>query len=135
MADLQCNMSKDIRKIKSKVIGPLSIREAICLGLGGGMGFLAYKGLGVLNIANDVRGVVAIILMIPFIMFGWFKIYDMYMEEFIKTVLPLYSRPSERFYDTGLDKEYKELVEEYNRIGGIEPIKKTKGKSNIPRLK
>lgn len=74
---------KDIGSYEAKFLGPFTMRQSIFFGVGavisGFFGYCAYKT------GADIQTIFMIIFLImaPFVLFGWKKMYGMKMEDFL----------------------------------------------------
>ena len=96
-------INKDIREYKEKFLGPLSLRETVCLVLGVLTAyFVKTTFFSDVELASDVSGFIGMVCMIPFFIIGWAKPYGMYLEEFIRCAMGSLLSPVKRRYDNGL---------------------------------
>ena len=79
---IEVKIPQDIRKYKTKIVGPFTGRNivglALALGCGGGV-YYALKGS-----VSDVRMFAAMVCAIPGILLGWANFYAMPFEQFAK---------------------------------------------------
>ena len=83
---IEIEVNQDIREYKTKLIGPFTTRQVICLILGGTTVIGAYNLLQP-YLTSDTTTFVCMILAVPFIlMSGIFEPHGMKMEDFLKDV-------------------------------------------------
>ena len=127
---IEIEVNQDIREYKTKLIGPFTTRQVICLILGG------TTVIGVYNLlqpylTSDTTTFVCMILAVPFIlMSGIFEPHGMKMEDFLKaSFVSLVLSPTVRKYE--LENSYnKQLMEERKK-----KKKKKRKKSKIKAYK
>jgi hypothetical protein len=99
---LRVNIPKDIRSYESHIVGGLTPRNCICLGIGAIFCYLTYAYIGQPNhitIDNMVPMFVAVMI-IPFL-FGFVKPYGMPFEKFLRiVVVTSIVAPHKRLYHT-----------------------------------
>ena len=109
---IEIEVNQDIREYKTKLIGPFTTRQVICLILGGTTVIGAYNLLQP-YLTSDTTTFVCMILAVPFIlMSGIFEPHGMKMEDFLKaSFVSLVLSPTVRKYE--LENSYnKQLMEE-----------------------
>lgn len=109
---IEIEVNQDIREYKTKLIGPFTTRQVICLILGGTTVIGAYNLLQP-YLTSDTTTFVCMILAIPFIlMSGIFEPHGMKMEDFLRaSFISLVLSPTVRKYE--LENSYnKQLMEE-----------------------
>ena len=112
---IEIEVNQDIREYKTKLIGPFTTRQVICLILGGTTVIGAYNLLQP-YLTSDTTTFVCMILAVPFIlMSGIFEPHGMKMEDFLRaSFVSLVLSPTVRKYE--LENSYnKQLMEERNR--------------------
>ncbi|MCG4626277.1 PrgI family protein [Anaerostipes hadrus] len=127
---IEIEVNQDIREYKTKLIGPFTTRQVICLILGG------TTVIGVYNLlqpylTSDTTTFVCMILAVPFIlMSGIFEPHGMKMEDFLRaSFVSLVLSPTVRKYE--LENSYnKQLMEERKK-----KKKKKRKKSKIKAYK
>lgn len=127
---IEIEVNQDIREYKTKLIGPFTTRQVICLILGGTTVIGAYNLLQP-YLTSDTTTFVCMILAIPFIlMSGIFEPHGMKMEDFLKaSFVSLVLSPTVRKYE--LENSYnKQLMEERKK-----KKKKKRKKSKIKAYK
>ena len=127
---IEIEVNQDIREYKTKLIGPFTTRQVICLILGGTTVIGAYNLLQP-YLTSDTTTFVCMILAVPFIlMSGIFEPHGMKMEDFLRaSFVSLVLSPTVRKYD--LENSYnKQLMEERKK-----KKKKKRKKSKIKAYK
>ena len=127
---IEIEVNQDIREYKTKLIGPFTTRQVICLILGGTTVIGAYNLLQP-YLTSDTTTFVCMILAIPFIlMSGIFEPHGMKMEDFLRaSFVSLVLSPTVRKYE--LENSYnKQLIEERKK-----KKKKKRKKSKIKAYK
>ena len=127
---IEIEVNQDIREYKTKLIGPFTTRQVICLILGGTTVIGAYKLLQP-YLTSDTTTFVCMILAVPFIlMSGIFEPHGMKMEDFLRaSFVSLVLSPTVRKYE--LENSYnKQLMEERKK-----KKKKKRKKSKIKAYK
>lgn len=102
---IEINIPRDIREYDSKLVGPFTTRQTVCLVVGGIAAFVTYKLLGnTAFIGSDVRLFVSGLIALPALLLGWLKPYGMKLEDFLKSVLVSnFFSPKKRLYKTEND--------------------------------
>lgn len=127
---IEIEVNQDIREYKTKLIGPFTTRQVICLILGGTTVISAYNLLQP-YLTSDTTTFVCMILAVPFIlMSGIFEPHGMKMEDFLRaSFVSLVLSPTVRKYE--LENSYnKQLMEERKK-----KKKKKRKKSKIKAYK
>ena len=127
---IEIEVNQDIREYKTKLIGPFTTRQVICLILGGTTVIGAYNLLQP-YLTSDTTTFVCMILSVPFIlMSGIFEPHGMKMEDFLRaSFVSLVLSPTVRKYE--LENSYnKQLMEERKK-----KKKKKRKKSKIKAYK
>lgn len=127
---IEIEVNQDIREYKTKLIGPFTTRQVICLILGGTTVIGAYNLLQP-YLTSDTTTFVCMILAVPFIlMSGIFEPHGMKMEDFLKaSFVSLVLSPTVRKYE--LENSYnKQLMKERKK-----KKKKKRKKSKIKAYK
>ena len=127
---IEIEVNQDIREYKTKLIGPFTTRQVICLILGGTTVIGAYNLLQP-YLTSDTTTFVCMILAVPFIlMSGIFEPHGLKMEDFLKaSFVSLVLSPTVRKYE--LENSYnKQLMEERKK-----KKKKKRKKSKIKAYK
>ena len=124
-------INKDIANYKTKLIGPFTLRQIVCLAPAIGIAVLVLWGLKDVITSIEARIYITIPLTIPFILFGWVKIYNQPLEKFLKAALiSMLISPAKRKYKTIRDDGSKLPI-----INKKAAIAKTKKKSKQKKLK
>ena len=127
---IEIEVNQDIREYKTKLIGPFTTRQVVCLILGGTTVIGAYNLLQP-YLTSDTTTFVCMILAVPFIlMSGIFEPHGMKMEDFLRaSFVSLVLSPTVRKYE--LENSYnKQLMEERKK-----KKKKKRKKSKIKAYK
>ena len=127
---IEIEVNQDIREYKTKLIGPFTTRQVICLILGGTTVIGAYNLLQP-YLTSDTTTFVCMILAVPFIlMSGIFEPHGMKMEDFLRaSFVSLVLSPTVRKYE--LENSYnKQLMEERKKKKKKKKRKKSKIKAN-----
>ena len=124
---IEIEVNQDIREYKTKLIGPFTTRQVICLILGGTTVIGAYNLLQP-YLTSDTTTFVCMILAVPFIlMCGIFEPHGMKMEDFLRaSFVSLVLSPTVRKY---------ELENSYNKQFMEERKKKKKKKRKKSKIK
>lgn len=97
---IEIRIIKDIGSYENKVLGPLTLRQLICVSIAAPIGFGIYRVCSP-YISTDLAG---FLLMFPAgcaYLFGWYKPYDMPFEKFLKSVfVNTVLAPTHRKYKT-----------------------------------
>ena len=126
---IEIEVNQDIREYKTKLIGPFTTRQVICLILGGTTVIGAYNLLQP-YLTSDTTTFVCMILAVPFIlMSGIFEPHGMKMEDFLRaSFVSLVLSPTVRKYE--LENSYnKQLMEERKKKKKKKKRKKSKIKA------
>ena len=100
---VQVEINKDVRKFKDKFVGPLSLRETICLTIGVGLAiFVKNVFFPDVDMMSDFTIIIILFCVGPFAALGWVKVYGLNVETFIKTCLPAIMAQKKRIYDNVL---------------------------------
>lgn len=78
---IEMKIPKEIRRYESKLIGPFTGRQTACvIGMAGVVGVVKFLLADI--IPSDVQSLVAMLVCVPLMLFGWYKPYGMKFEEF-----------------------------------------------------
>ena len=102
---MEIQISRDIRKFKTKDIGNFSFKEAGFLAGGLAVGFVIYNLTQSLETAIPFAGIILI--------FGFFKPYGMSMTQFIRTVVREKLTTQCYINETDFEYNYDEFKELY----------------------
>lgn len=99
------SMPKDLKKIKTKVVFNLTMRQLIGMTLAGIVSIPAY--LFVKNyFPTDVSAIILVIIALPFIFVAFFEKNGLYLEQYIKYIyLQKFYQPQKRFRKEVLQNE------------------------------
>lgn len=96
---VEIEIPKDIRKYDSKLIGPFTTRQTICVIIAGVVAVAAYRCLD--SFSGDLRLMISGLLAAPALLFGWYKPFGMKMEDFLRTAfVSTVLSPKKRKYKT-----------------------------------
>ena len=97
---IEIEIPKDISKYEAKIIGPFTLRQAICTVPAIGIAVLAFTTL-IKYIPKDICIFITIILVAPLLLCGYIKVYGMPFEKFAKMVfISIVLAPTNRKYKT-----------------------------------
>lgn len=95
-------MNKDVRNYKDKLLGPLSTREVLCLVCGLVTSYIVKSFFfPEMSPLDEKMAYLVILCMLPFGFIGWWKIYGMYIEQYLKSTFITSLAPRKRVYDNG----------------------------------
>lgn len=93
------NIPRDIAKYETKLMLGFTTRQIVCIVPGVALGIAVFFLLK--NYVGELAFLAAIIVMLPFILFGTVKPLGMKMEQFItKALLPMLLSPNNRKFAT-----------------------------------
>ena len=125
---INVEIPKDIRQYEAKLIGPFTPRQTAFFVPGCICAIVVYKLVS--NIAPmDVAAFSCMVTVVPFVLFGWVKIYGMPLEDFIKSAfVSNVLSPTKRKYKTENTFEvcFEEFEEKQKPIKKEKKIKKAK---------
>lgn len=84
---VECPIPQDILKYKPKFIMNLSVRETVCGALGIGLGLLCYFSWAKDVTNQDTRMFLSFLVIMPFFLLGFVKIYEQPFEKIALTLL------------------------------------------------
>ena len=125
---IESKMPKDIRAYKTKLIGPFSGRQLICIGIMLAVDFLLFQ-LIILPMELPLEFVIygLVFIDVPIGAFGWVEITGMPLETYIKeVVLKMFLAPAKR-------KPKHIIYEEKTNIPDKKAKKKNKKAKNEPQ--
>lgn len=82
---IEIRVTKDIREFEPKIVGPLTFRQLICLGIGAPICYVILKYLSPI-LTVDVAGFFCIIPAGAAYAIGWAEPYGMKMEKFLQSI-------------------------------------------------
>lgn len=96
---IEIEIPKDVRTYESKLVGPLTARQTVCVAIAAPLAILAYNFLDFAT--GDTRLILSATIAIPILLFGWYKPFGMKLEDFLRAaaVSALLS-PKRRLYKT-----------------------------------
>ena len=129
---IEVEMSKDIRDIEPKFIGPFTKRQTLCTIIALGYGvplFFVMKGMPIFT-----RILIIILLMMPTIACGWCDMYGMHLEQFVLHLIrTLFLTPQKRQYEE--NNLYEEIYINEIDIENEVPQKKIKRSKKDGRIR
>lgn len=130
---IEIKMPKDINEYQPKIIGPLTLREFICISVAAAFALLIYNY--VLPFCG--QGIASYLMFIPAAFaycFGWLKPYGMTFEKFVKSIfINVLIAPSVRKYKT--ENQYDLAQKEYYEKIDAGKTKKEKKKTKYKKSK
>lgn len=85
---IEAKVPKDIRVYETKLVGPFTLRNTICLTLAIVAALITYNVCcEILGFSVDVFIYIGTIVTLPFLAFGWITIEGMHLEKYIKTIV------------------------------------------------
>lgn len=79
---IEVRIPKDIRKYKTKIVGPFTMRNIVGLAIALGCGAIIYNVLK--GIPSDVKLFATMVAAIPGILIGWASFFGMPFEQYAK---------------------------------------------------
>ena len=131
---IEAKVPKDIRVYETKFVGPLTVRNTVCLVIAGIVVYLTYNiCCGLLGMSLNSFFYVGIFTAMPPLAFGWVSIEGMHLETYIKKIViynylvPAYRKPKKIIY------KYK--AEKKNPLSSKELKRRKKILDNDPQYK
>ena len=95
---IETKMPKDIRAYKTKLIGPFTGRQAICVVIAGIVFIIFYACIAQpLNLPKEYLFYIGLPIVIPILAFGWYEPNGMKLEKYLqKVVIRSFSVPIKR---------------------------------------
>ena len=125
---IEIEIPKDITKYESKLIGPLTTRQTICSVPAAGLA-IAEAMLLKETLSQDMLIGIIIFTVIPFILLGWIKVYNLPFEKFLASVfVTIVLAPKHRKYITDNPIVYEEDISD--ALDESDGKQKPKAKSN-----
>lgn len=78
---IDIRIPKEIRQYEAKFVGPFTMRQTICIGIGLPICILLYNGLHPF-VSRDLMGFCLLLPAAAIFLFGWVKPYGMKFEQF-----------------------------------------------------
>lgn len=98
---IEMEIPNDIMKYKKGFIGNFSMRQTILLGVGVLIDYNVSKILRGFNVSFDTMLPILVVLIIPFLAFGWVQLYGLPLEKFLKVAfVSMFLSPQKRLYKT-----------------------------------
>lgn len=95
---IEAKMPKDIRRYKTKLLGPFTTRQAICVGVMIAVDIALYTTVATplkLSVNTMIYGLMFVDL--PIALFGWVEPHEVPFEKYLKDILfRTYAAPSKR---------------------------------------
>jgi hypothetical protein len=115
---VEMRITKEIGNYKPRVVGPLTFRQLVCVGIAAPACYLIYKYLSP-HITRDLAGFFCILPAAVAGLFGWVHPYGMNTEAFIRSVfINIFLAPSHRKYKT--KNQFELLAEKLSDEGNAE---------------
>lgn len=131
------DVPKDVRKYKSKFVGPLSFRQTICLLIAGACGYVGYFIQKTIFGAEVDNAILTWIFATPGLALGFVEPYGMPLEKFIQTsFVSIFLAPANRKYKPTnyLRKEIKKAIKQAEKIEKEEKEALYKKDKSIQRI-
>lgn len=95
---IEAKVPKDIRSYKTKMVGPLTLRQFLCIFIIGIMDFAIYSYIiKPLHINIDLLVYIFMFLDLPIAAFGWIEPMNMPLEKYLrKIIVNLFITPKNR---------------------------------------
>lgn len=135
------DVPKDVRKYKSKFVGPFSFRQTIGLLIGAGCGYVGYYIQKTLLGSDVDNAILTWIFAAPGLAWGFIEPYGMPLEKFLKTTfVSMFLSPADRKYKpvNYLKKEIRKANKKAEQLEQQEKealYKKDKNYRNMERQK
>lgn len=106
---IEIRINKDIGSYKAKFVGPLTLRQTVCVGLAAPVCWFLYSHTSNI-LTKDIAGFLTAIPAAIAWLFGWPKPYGLPTEKFLKSVfVNMVLAPSHRMYKT-VNRQEKALA-------------------------
>ena len=106
---VEMRITKEIGNYKPRVVGPLTFRQLVCVGIAAPFCYFIYKFLSP-HITRDLAGFFCFLPAAVAGVFGWCHPYGMNTEAFIRSVfINVFLAPSHRKYKT--ENQFEQLSE------------------------
>lgn len=97
---IEIKITKELGNYEPKFIGPLTLRQVICLIIAFPAAYGTYRGLSPI-ISSDIAGIFCMLIGAIPCLFGWVKPYGMHTEKFLKSIfVNVILAPQKRKYKT-----------------------------------
>ena len=136
---IECAIPQDILKYKTKFIGNFSVRETVCIGLGGMAALASYFTL-LSGLGTQPRMYISAFIAVPFFLFGFFKPLGQPLEKIlIQIVYDNFICPPIRKYEIRRP-EYENYLKDKPALGIVDSEEldgksKKKKKKNSQEIK
>lgn len=98
--EMEIHINKDVGNYEAKVVGPFTLRQAVCIAVAAPVCVWLYNGTSSF-MPSDAAGFLTFIPAVIAWLFGWKKPYGMPMEKFLKSIfVTMVLAPSNRKYKT-----------------------------------
>lgn len=132
---IEIEIPKDILRFKTKLIGPFTARQFVCVALGAAVTFPAYMILKEYFI-RDVVLLGVMLILAPFILCGFVTLYGLPFEKYAMIFIRNNFRaPTKRPYKT--NNFYRDLIDNYDvdEDGNLVKIKENTAKDKLTNSK
>ena len=125
---IEVGLPKDIRKYKTKVVGPFTVRQTVGLIVGLGLGFIGNRIAS--SLSSDAKIFMTMLFGVPGVLIGWITMYGMSFEKYFNVIITnTFLIPRKILYKTNpcqgeiskLEKEMELLAK--NKKKKIKPFK------------
>ena len=82
---IEVNIPKDIRKYKTKVVGPFTVRQTVGLIIGLGLGFIGNRIASALS--SDAKIFMTMLFGVPGVLIGWISMFGMSFEKYFNVII------------------------------------------------
>ena len=109
---IEIEIPKDINQYEAKLVAGLTTRQTAFLAIACAVGIPLYSALSNAGVVQDVRILIMIVTVLPFLAMGWVKPYGMAFEKFAQTAFVSHVlAPPKRKYIT---MNYFEVLRDQN---------------------
>lgn len=130
---IELEMTKDIRKYKTKLYLGLTARQCVCMALAMVLCAFTFVKLGYFeDMTLETRFTICVFIALPFLAVGWIEMYGMPFEKFVLVVIQnAFLNPKHRPYKSDALKELTEIEKEEQKLADdIEMTPKEKKKKS-----
>lgn len=115
---IELEMTKDIRKYKTKLYLGLTARQCICMVLAMVLCAFTFVKLGYFeDMTLETRFTICVFIALPFLAVGWLEMYGMPFEKFVLVVIQnSFLNPKRRPYKSDLKKDLAEIEKEEQKL-------------------
>lgn len=123
---IEIKIPKEINKYEAKFIGPFTMRQSVCLGIGLPVSIGLYALLKP-HLGVDLAGFIIIIPAVLCYLFGWHKPYGMRFEKYLQSVfVGAVLAPTKRVYKT--ENYYTSVLKEIEKVDAENLAQEQSGK-------